>query len=71
MQNWDDLNDREKRQIVLKSARESNRQQLDMIQRSYAKKVLVELIEQGHGGGNWRRLILQKIEELKGENMHH
>ena len=29
----------------------------------YKKKLLAKLLEQGHGGGNWRRLITKLINE--------
>ena len=28
-------------------------------------KHLNKLLEKGHGGGNWRRLVIQLIEEIK------
>lgn len=34
----------------------------------YCIKTLEDILAKGHGGGNWRRLIISKIEELKPQN---
>lgn len=39
----------------------------EMAWNNYCIETLEDILAKGHGGGNWRRLIISKINNLKGE----
>lgn len=48
-------------------AMEENVLKAEITWNEYCIKTLEDILSNGHGGGNWRRLIISKINNLKGE----